>query len=66
MVKQYLQMKGKTYDEINVEEDPSKQKELMEYSGGQVRTPVTVITKEDGSKDVSVGYNLSSLSSAIA
>lgn len=64
MVKQYLQMKGATYSEINIEEDPASQAEMISMSG-QSRVPVTIVTKEDGSKDVTVGYNLGKLSSAL-
>ena len=65
MVKKYLDMKGQAYQEVNIETDPSRQKELIDLSGQQ-RVPVTVIEQEDGRKDISVGYNLSSLSSAIS
>lgn len=65
MVKKYLEMKGQNYSEINIETDPARQKELIDLSGQQ-RVPVTVVEQQDGKKDISVGYNLSSLSSAIA
>lgn len=64
MVKQYLQMKGASYSEINIEEEPQRQAEMITMSG-QSRVPVVVVTKEDGSQDVTVGYNLGKLSSAL-
>jgi glutaredoxin len=64
MVKKYLQMKGANYNEINIETNPEKQQEMMSLSGQQ-RVPVTIIEQEDGQRDISVGYNLSSLASAL-
>lgn len=65
MVKKFLTMKGQNYDEVNIEEDPTRQREAMEASGA-LTVPVTVITKQDGSKDVTVGFNAGKLASAIA
>lgn len=65
MVKKYLDMKGHTYDEINIELNPDRRQEMSEISG-QNRVPVTVIEQENGKKDISVGYNLPSLASAIS
>lgn len=65
MVKQYLQMKGKDYSEVNVESEPARRDEMMALTG-QMTVPVTVVTQDDGSQDVTVGYNLGKLSSAIA
>ena len=64
MVKQYLQIKGQNYDEINIEEQPDRQPEMIDMTG-QSRVPVTVVTRVDGSRDVTVGYNVSKLASAI-
>jgi len=65
MVKQYLKLKGKEYSEVNIEEEPSRREEMVAMSG-QMNVPVTIVTKDDGSKDVTIGYNLGKLSSAIA
>ena len=65
MVKKYLDMKGASYSEINIETNPDRQKEMMELSGQQ-RVPVTIVEQEDGARDISVGYNLSALSSALS
>ena len=65
MVKKYLQMKGMDYSEVNIEENPEKQKDLIDLSG-QTRVPVTVVTDDSGSQAVTVGYNLNKLASDIA
>ncbi len=65
MVKKYLSSKGQDYDEINLDQDPSRQQEALNLSGA-LTVPVTVVTKEDDSREVVVGYNLSKLAPAIA
>lgn len=65
MVKKYLGSKNIGYEEVNLDEHPERQKEAYEISG-QLAVPVTVITKEDDSKEVVVGYNLAKLAPAVA
>ncbi|HUY53075.1 MAG TPA: glutaredoxin family protein [Candidatus Dormibacteraeota bacterium] len=65
MVKQFLTNKGINYDEINLDNEPEKQKEAFELSG-QLTVPITLITKSDDSKQVVVGYNLAQLVPAIS
>ena len=65
MVKQYLGIKGASYDEVNIEEQPDRQAEMINMSG-QSRVPVIVVTKDDGSQDITIGYNLGKLASAIS
>lgn len=65
MVKKYLTMKGMTYEEINVEQYPDRRQEAITLSGAMT-VPVTVITKVDDTQQVTVGYNPSSLASALA
>lgn len=65
MVKKYLTTKGLTYEEVNLEEHPEKQQEVFELSGA-LTVPITVITKQDDTKEVVVGYNLSKLAPAVA
>lgn len=65
MVKKYLQSKGMTYDEVNLDEHPDRQKEAHELSG-QFTVPVTVVTKQDATREVIVGYNLARLAPAVA
>lgn len=65
MVKQFLNTKGLTYDEVNLDSQPEKQQEAFELSG-QLTVPITLVTKADDSKQVIVGYNLAQLAPAIA
>ncbi len=65
MVKKYLGAKGVTYDEVNLDHQPSRQDEALKLSGA-LTVPVTVVTKEDDSQEVIVGYNLARLAPAIA
>lgn len=65
MVKKWLGAKGFTYEEVNLDTDPSRQAEALELSGA-LTVPVTVVTKEDDSRDVIVGYNLARLAPAVA
>lgn len=64
MVKRYLQAKGHTYSEVNLDTNPERQKEAYELSGA-LTVPITVVTKDDDSKEVVVGYNLAKLAPAV-
>lgn len=65
MVKRYLQSKGLAYDEVNLEEHPDRQDEAFKVSGS-LTVPITIVTKQDDSRDVIVGYNLQKLAPALA
>ena len=65
MVKKYLGAKGHTYDEVNIDEHPHRQAEALTLSGAMT-VPVTVVTKQDDSQEVIVGYNLAKLAPAVA
>lgn len=65
MVKRFLDMKGQKYDVVNLDENPERQQEALALSGA-LTVPITVITKDDESQEVVVGYNLSRLAPAIA
>jgi glutaredoxin 3 len=65
MVKKWLSAKGMGYQEVNLDEHPERQQEAYEMSG-QLSVPVTVVTKQDDSKEVIVGYNLAKLAPAVA
>lgn len=65
MVKRFLDMKGQRYDVVNLDEHPERQAEALEVSGA-LTVPITVVTKQDDSKEVVIGYNLSRLAPAIA
>ena len=65
MVKKWLQAKGHTWEEVNVEEHPERAQEAFEVSG-QLAVPVTVVTNENDEQEVIVGYNLAKLAPAVA
>ncbi len=65
MVKKFLTAKGHNYNEVNIDMEPERQQEALALSGA-LTVPVTVVTKEDDSREVVVGYNLSKLMPAIA
>ncbi len=65
MVKKWLGTKGIEYEEVNLDDHPEQQKDAFEISG-QLAVPVTVITKNDDTKEVVVGYNLAKLATAVA
>ena len=65
MVKKYLAAKGHRYDEVNVDHFPERHAEAIALSGAMT-VPITVVTKDDDSKEVVIGYNLAKLAPAIA
>jgi len=65
MVKKYLAAKGFSYDEVNLDDNPQRQQEALAISGA-LTVPVTVVTKQDDTREVVVGYNLAKLAPAIA
>jgi len=65
MVKKWLGAKGHSYEEVNIDEQPERQKDAYELSG-QLAVPVTIITKEDDTQEVIVGYNLARLAPAVS
>jgi glutaredoxin len=64
-VKRWLAAKGLGYDEVNLDEHPERQAEALEISGA-LTVPVIVVTKNDDTREVVVGYNLAKLAPAIA
>jgi glutaredoxin len=66
MVKRFLDMKGKSYDVVNLDEHPERNEEALAVSGGALTVPITVVTKDDDSQEVVVGYNLSRLAPAVS
>lgn len=65
MVKRFLDMKGKQYEVVNLDENPERRAEVMQMSG-VATVPVTLVTKEDDTQEVVVGYNLARLAPAVA
>jgi glutaredoxin len=65
MVKRYLNAKGHEYEVVNLDDNPERQAEAMALSGAMT-VPITVVTKQDDSREVIVGYNLAKLAPAVA
>lgn len=65
MVKKWLGAKGMTYEEVNLDQFPERQAEALAVSGA-LTVPVTVVTKDDDSREVVVGFNLAKLAPAVA
>lgn len=65
MVKKWLGSKGHSYQEVNLDQNPARQAEALALSGA-LTVPVTVVTKEDDTKEVIVGFNLAKLAPAVA
>jgi glutaredoxin 3 len=65
MVKKYLDIKNHKYEVVNLDDHPERQAEALSLSGA-LTVPVTVVTKEDDTREVIVGYNLSKLAPAVA
>ena len=65
MVKRYLGAKGMTWEEVNLDQYPQRQAEALSLSG-TMTVPVTVVTKQDDSQEVIIGYNLARLAPAVA
>lgn len=64
-VKDFLKQKSIAYEEVDLDDYPERRQELLQLSG-QFAVPVTIITKEDNSKDIVVGFNLPKLASAVS
>ena len=65
MVKRWLGAKGFKYEEVNLDQNPERQQEALQVSG-QLAVPVTVVTKQDDSQEVIVGFNLAKLAPAVS
>ena len=63
-VKKWLDTKGVTYNVVNLDEQPDKQREIYEKSGA-LTVPVTLVENEDKSEDVVIGFNLPRLASVV-
>jgi len=64
MVKKYLDMKDHHYEIVNLDEQPDRQAEALALSGAYT-VPITVVTKQDDSREVVVGFNLAKLAPAL-
>jgi glutaredoxin 3 len=64
MVKQFLTLKGKEYQVVNLDDNPEKRQELFEKTGAMT-VPITLIEKEDGMEDVIIGFNRARLAEVL-
>ena len=65
-VKKLLDMKGKTYSVINIDEDREAEARVIQKSGART-VPVVMVSDEDGNEQVaSIGWNPGALLSAVA
>ena len=64
MVERFLDMKGLKYEVVNLDERPELQEEVLKISGA-LTVPVTVVTKQDDSREVVIGYNIPKLAPAL-
>lgn len=65
MVKKWLANKGHSYEEVNLDEQPERREEVLKMSGAMT-VPVTIVTKNDDTQEVVVGFNLAKLAPAVA
>ncbi|OGL35012.1 hypothetical protein A3F05_01620 [Candidatus Saccharibacteria bacterium RIFCSPHIGHO2_12_FULL_47_17] len=65
MVERYLDSKSLSYEVVNLEQHPERQAEALQISGS-LTVPITVVTQQDDSRQVVVGYNLTQLAPAVA
>lgn len=65
MVKKWLGSKGHTYQEVNLDQNPDRQAEALAISGA-LTVPVTVVTKDDDTQEVIIGFNLAKLAPAVS
>ncbi len=65
-VKRLLDMKGKTYEVVNIDDDRAAEASIMAKSGART-VPVVTVTDESGDEMVaSIGWNPGALLSAVA
>ena len=65
LVRKFLDMKGATYDTINMEES-REALEAVQAMTGKTIAPTTIVEKADGTKEVIVGFNLARIAPAVA
>jgi glutaredoxin len=61
MLKEYLKGKSITYEEKLVDQDNTAKDEMEKISGGFLGVPFTVITKDDASRELIVGFDIGKL-----
>lgn len=61
MLEDYLKAENISYEEKVVDRDESARHEMMNESNGFLGVPFTVITKDDGTKEVVLGFDKAKL-----
>ncbi|MBW3538142.1 glutaredoxin family protein [Candidatus Parcubacteria bacterium] len=64
MEKAYLDEQGVAYEDIMVDQDPARAKEMIELSG-QMGVPFTVISKDNGTEEHILGFDQPKLNAAL-
>ena len=65
-VKRYLDIKQKTYDVINLDEDPSAAAAIIAKSGART-VPIVTLTNDNGEESIaSIGWNPGALASVVS
>lgn len=65
-VKRLLDLKGKTYEVINIDNDPAAEAAIIAKSGART-VPVVTVREENGDEQVaSIGWNPGALMAAVA
>ncbi|MBI3983936.1 glutaredoxin family protein [Candidatus Microgenomates bacterium] len=64
-IKEMLQQKQVSYEEVNLDDEPARRQELLDISG-QLAVPVIVVTKDDNTRDVTVGFNPAKVAAAVS
>lgn len=65
-VKKYLDMKQKTYDVVNLDEQPDMADAIIAKTGART-VPIVMVTDDDGVESVaSIGWNPGALAAAVA
>lgn len=65
-VKRLLDLKGKSYEVINIDENPEAEASIVAKSGART-VPVVTIREDDGDEQIaSIGWNPGALMAAVA
>ena len=62
--KEWLNSKGIKYESVFVDQDPTQAEEMVKESG-QMGVPFTVIWKDDGTKEETLGFDKAKIANAL-
>lgn len=65
MLKEYLKQKGIPFQNVFVDEDDKAREEMMAASGGFLGVPFTVITRDDGTQEMIIGFDKNKLNQVL-